>query len=97
MLNGIIVVLIVVVAIVVGQSYPMLGGLIAMFPTKMFAYAAASNPENAVEGVRGLLIGSIASTTCAISMWFTIHYGMPIALGTGIAAWTLIALIGRLW
>ena len=95
MVQGFIVITIVAVAILVGQSYPMLGGLIAMFPVKMFTYAFAANPDGAIEGMRGLFVGSLASTACATAMWFTVNYGMPTALGAGLAAWSIIALIGR--
>jgi len=95
MVQGLFVIIIVAVAILVGQSYPMLGGLIATFPIKMFAYAATSNPEAAAEGIWGLFVGSLGSVACASAMWFTVRYGMPVALGAGVAAWSAIALIGR--
>ena len=89
-----LVVVIVAIAVLVGQSYPILGGLIAMFPIMMFGYAAVSSPENAAGAIWGLLVGSLGSLACAAAMWFTLRYGMPIALGFGLAAWSLVALIG---
>ena len=71
MLQGMGVIAIVVVAVRVGHTYPMLGGLIAMFPLKMFAYAAASTPDAATEGVWGLFIGSLSSVACVAAMWVT--------------------------
>jgi hypothetical protein len=95
MLHAIVVIVTVGVAILVGQTYPMLGGLIAVFPIKMFVYAAASSSENAAGAIWGLLVGSFGSVACAAAMWFTLRYGMPIALGSGLAAWSLVALIGH--
>jgi hypothetical protein len=95
MVQGLLVVAVVAAAIFIGQTYPMLGALVAMFPTKMFAYALASDPETATEGIRGLFVGSLGSVACAAAMWFTVRYGMPIALGSGLAAWAAIAAIGK--
>lgn len=57
---------IVVVAILVGQWYPAVGGVIAMLPTKAIAYfvALSSNPDKMVihAGVRGMLIATLCIT-----------------------------------
>lgn len=95
MLQALVVIVIVAVAVLVGQSYPIAGGLVAMFPIKMFGYAAVSSAENAAPAVWGLLVGSLGSVACAVAMWATLSYGMPIALGSGLAAWSLVALVSQ--
>jgi hypothetical protein len=96
MVQAFLVIAVIAIAVLVGQSYPMLGALIAMFPTKIFAYSLAMSPDRAAEGVWGLLIGSLASVGCTATMWFSIRFGVPIALAAGLLAWALLALIGRL-
>jgi hypothetical protein len=94
--QAIIVIAIVAIAVLVGQAYPMLGALIATFPTKIFAYALASDATSSAEGLRGLMIGSLASAACTMAMWLSIQWGLPAALGAGLAAWSAVALIGKL-
>jgi hypothetical protein len=94
--QAVIVIAIVAVAVIVGQAYPLLGALIATFPTKIFAYALASDPTNGTEAFRGLMIGSLASAACTAAMWYSLAYGLPAALGAGLAAWSAIVLIGKL-
>lgn len=94
--QAVIVIVIVAVAVVVGQAYPMLGALIATFPTKIFAYALATDPTSGAEGFHGLMVGSLASAGCTAAMWYCLAHGLPAALGAGLAAWSAIALIGKL-
>jgi len=95
MVQALIAMAIIGIAVFLGQSNPVLGGLIAMFPVKMFIYVLASNPGNAPDGLWGVLIGSLASTVCAVAMWLTIKLGTPIALGVGLLSWSIIAGLGR--
>jgi hypothetical protein len=95
MVQALIAMAIIGIAVFLGQSNPVLGGLIAMFPVKMFTYVLASDPGRAPEGMWGVLIGSSASTACAVVMWLTIKLGTPISLCAGLLSWSIIAFLGR--
>lgn len=66
-----------------------------MLPVKMFTYLLASDPGRAADGMWGLLVGSFASTACAVAMWLTIKLGMPLSLLIGLLSWSAVAFLGQ--
>lgn len=93
MMNIIIVLVTITAALLIGQVYPLLGGLIATFPIKIVGYAFGSS-QNVEFDIKGLLLGSIASLVFVIVMQLTIGYGIYRAIAIGLVAWGLVALVG---
>lgn len=67
----------VILAILIGQYYPVVGGVVAMLPTKAVAYALAlyGDPDKLVlhQGVQGMLLGTLGITVpfLLILWWLT--------------------------
>lgn len=95
MIQAVLVVVVVALAIFVGQYYPVLGGLIATFPIKIFAYAIGGTATEVA--IWGLVVGSVASSFCALAIWFSLRAGLWPALLIGLAVWLVVAVAGGLF
>lgn len=75
MMNILTAVAIIIVAALVAMYSPMLGGVVAMLPTKAIGYtlilAGKNDPTTLKEGVRGMLIGTSCITMpLLIFLWW---------------------------
>ena len=94
--NAIIVLLVMAVALIVGQYYPFVGGLIATLPVKIIGYMVGAPSADMGKALMGLIIGSAGSMLCAFAALFAFVYDFKLVVIVvfALAVWSAVAGVG---